>query len=59
MNTSIDKSKERENSPSWIKQVPRTKSKPGWQIARDISMDKLSKESPALSFNRSTHDNFF
>ncbi len=59
MNTSTDKNKERGSNPLWSKQVPKNKSKPSWQVARDISMNILSKESPTLSLSRGTNADLF
>jgi len=57
MDTPNNKGKERIN-PQWIKQVSKARSRPSWQIARDISMDMLSKESPKLSSNQGICDDF-
>jgi hypothetical protein len=44
---------------SWKKyertQVPTTTAKPSWQIARDISMDILSKKATQLSLKQGTY----
>ena len=58
-NTSNDKNKERGNNPLWNKPVPKNKSRPSWQVARDISIDMLAKESPTLSLNRGTNADLF
>lgn len=58
MDTPNNKCKER-RSPRWVKPVPAGRSKPSWQIARDISMNILSKKSPILSSKQGMYKDFF
>lgn len=53
MTTSNDRSKQQEKQlPSWRKPERISVTKPSWQIARDISMDLLSRKATRLSLKQ-------
>jgi len=60
MNTSNDQSNQQENqSPLWTNQKRISITKPSWQIARDISMDILSRKTTRLSLKPGIYRHFF
>jgi hypothetical protein len=56
-NTSNDQSKQQ--SPTWTNDKPLSITKPSWQIARDISMDILSRKATRLSLKPGIYRLFF
>lgn len=50
INNSNDKNNQQEKlSPSWTKHEQISTEKPSWQIARDISIDNMSRKATKLS----------